>query len=132
MRLGGWLRLWIVLSILAAIGVFLHAAPEYPSPWLYERLAWNTVQSPTADSSMIANAFAVARAQGQPEQIEAYRRVWWFENSILATLPGILLGLLLLLGAWVRRGFQQARTVAPTAGDALELPRHEPSNLHGS
>ena len=109
MRIGGWLRLWIALSLLAAVAVFVHAAPEYPTPWLYERLAWNTVQSATADSSMIANAFAIARAQGQPEQIEAYRRVWWLENSVLAVLPAILLGILLLLAAWVRRGFVKPR-----------------------
>jgi len=105
MRIGGWLRLWIVLSLLAAAGVFIHALPEYPTPWLYEQRAWKTIQLPGADSAMIASAFEVARAQGRPEQIEAYRRVWWLQTSTFAAMPALLLGVVFLLGAWVRRGF---------------------------
>lgn len=105
MRLTGWWRLWIVLSALWALGAFLVAIKDYPTPAYYEAATTSVIMSTGADSAERASLHELARLQSEPAQLDAYRNAWWLQNGLIAAVPPILLGIAFLLVAWIRGGF---------------------------
>lgn len=122
-RLNGWHRLWIVLSAGWTISILVYQSATYPSPMLYSRQADKAPFESFADSAYVANRAELARFQSQPAQLTVARQEWWIIAGVTSGVPILLVGVLFLTVAWVRRGFTgpDPDDVSPTL-DELVAP----------
>lgn len=108
-RLNGWWRLWIVLSLLYMGWALLFWLEPYPSPERFLANAEAFAIKVPGDSAFRASMLALAATQSAPDQLQQYRKGWWITASyVLLAWPAIV-GIAFLLAAWIRGGFTRRR-----------------------